>query len=151
LHVPSSTISEPLGRQIRILDENGDYIDSDPAEFVLNSFLPGGFKIRYRGRMWMCPWQFAVGRQVIQGSNLTWAQLTLDEPGTPVRPQHPHLGTAPLRQRLDTFLAERTDLTVDRRNELLNLIGQNATLASVSSIRLQDVGSATNRRFTLDE
>jgi hypothetical protein len=151
LRVPPSTISEPLGRQIRVLNDSGTYIGSDPAEFILGSFLPGGFKIRYNGRMWMCPWQPAPGYHVNPGSNLTWAALVLREPGAAFQTDNPHLETARPRRRLDAFLAESTDLASERRDELLELIGQNASLASISAVHLQEIGGATARRFTLDE
>ena len=104
LRVPASTIAQPLGRHIRVLNETGDYVDSDPAEFVLRNFLPGGFKIRYKGRLWMAPWKSA--RPAEAGSNLAWASLEIDEPGGR-RPNLPDLDVAKPRRTLSTFLADR--------------------------------------------
>jgi hypothetical protein len=152
LRVPAGTLSEPLGRKVRLMDsEQRTEIGADPAEFALNCFLPGGFKIRYEGNLWMAPWEAPVGWQVPAGTNRTWAAIVVEEPDVVVRPPHPHLETGRQRQPLAAFLSGETDLAPERQAELLALLGSDATLASVAALHLQRLGRPAQRSFVLDE
>jgi len=154
LRVPKTTISIPLGRHVRVLEVAAlpggpeALLGSEPAEFALASFLPGGFKIRYDGKLWMAPWVHAAGAPVpALGGHLTWAATR-----------------GQLRLALSTASAAATgagedtagallasgDLGPRRRAEVLSALGgANCTIAVVAGLVVTSTGKRS-RQFTLD-
>src|SRR5262249_28096464 len=73
LCVPDSIIPVPLGRHVQLLrSSDRTLLDLEPAEFALRSFLPGGFKIRFQGRLWMAPWIPVPDKPADPKSNRVW-------------------------------------------------------------------------------
>ena len=52
LIVPSTFIPEPVGGTIDVYQRAGSRIDSEPTDFILMNFLPGGYKKRWWFRMY---------------------------------------------------------------------------------------------------
>ncbi len=57
--VPSSFIPEQVGGNVSVKSTRGAYLDHEPLDLVLGSFLPGGYKRRYRFDMWTGNWDDA--------------------------------------------------------------------------------------------
>ncbi|MCO8242977.1 hypothetical protein [Haladaptatus sp. AB643] len=55
--VPSSFISEQVGGNVSVQSQSGEYLDHEPLELMLGSFLPGGFKRRWRFDIWTGNWE----------------------------------------------------------------------------------------------
>ncbi|WP_336365133.1 hypothetical protein [Halalkalicoccus salilacus] len=50
--VPSSFIPEQVGGNVSVTSASGGFIDNEPLDLMLSSFLPGGFKRRWKFDMW---------------------------------------------------------------------------------------------------
>jgi hypothetical protein len=50
--VPSSFIPEQVGGNVSVTNTNGGFLDSEPVDLMLSSFLPGGYKRRWDFDMW---------------------------------------------------------------------------------------------------
>lgn len=50
--VPSSFISEQVGGNVSVTNRSGVFLDNEPLDLMLSSFLPGGFKRRWEFDIW---------------------------------------------------------------------------------------------------
>ena len=150
LRIPRGTIPEPLGRDISLYDDNETEVGRDPAEFALNSFLPGGFKIRFQNHLWAAPWEPSTGWIAPTGTNLSQAVLRVAEPNRPRPEGIPDLIAREQRAPVFSYLARETDLEQDRQRELLTELGNDSDIVIVGGLRLRDLGRPIVRRFTLD-
>lgn len=50
--VPSSFIPEQVGGNVSVTNTSGGFLDSEPLDLMLGSFLPGGFKRRWNFDIW---------------------------------------------------------------------------------------------------
>lgn len=50
--VPSSFIPEQVGGNVSVTNAGGGFLDNEPLDLMLSSFLPGGFKRRWEFDMW---------------------------------------------------------------------------------------------------
>lgn len=50
--VPSSFIPEQVGGNVSVTNASGGFLDNEPLDLMLSSFLPGGFKRRWEFDMW---------------------------------------------------------------------------------------------------
>lgn len=50
--VPDSFISEQVGGNVSVVNANGGFLDNEPLDLMLGSFLPGGFKRRWDFDIW---------------------------------------------------------------------------------------------------
>jgi len=50
--VPSTFISEQVGGNVSVVNANGGFLDNEPLDLMLSSFLPGGFKRRWDFDIW---------------------------------------------------------------------------------------------------
>lgn len=150
LRLPRGTIPEPLGRDVALYSDSDDEIGRDPAEFALNAFLPGGFKIRFKNHLWAAPWEPAAGWTAPAGTRLSQAVLRVAEPNQPRTVDVPDLVARQPRIPAAAYLAQETELSQDRQQEFLAELGPDADIAIVSRLRLRDLGSPTTRRFALD-
>jgi hypothetical protein len=149
LRLPRGTIPEPLGREVALYSDMENEIGRDPAEFALNTFLPGGFKIRFKNRLWAAPWEPPIGWTAPVGTRLSQAVLRLAEPDRPQSAEVPDLVARQQRVPAATFLAQETELSQDRQQEFLTELGSDADIVIVSRLRVRDLGSPTIHHFTL--
>lgn len=50
--VPDSFISEQVGGNVSVVNTNGGYLDTEPLDLMLSSYLPGGYKRRWNFELW---------------------------------------------------------------------------------------------------
>jgi len=50
--VPDTFISEQVGGNVSVVNANGGFLDNEPLDLMLSSFLPGGFKRRWDFDIW---------------------------------------------------------------------------------------------------
>lgn len=50
--VPSTFISEQVGGNVSVVNASGGFLDSEPLDLMLGSFLPGGYKRRWSFEIW---------------------------------------------------------------------------------------------------
>jgi hypothetical protein len=139
LCVPGTTIPEPLGRHVLIRDVNGRTLGDEPAEFALGCFLPGGFKIRYNGELWMAPWEPAPGAPDPPGKHITWAttRRLLNNSG------------GNFQEEEVANVLNQSDLSDTRRQEWLKTFGAECLIVPVREMQLQSLGRVRQRRFLL--
>src|SRR5262249_19417768 len=116
----------------------------------LNTFLPGGFKIRFKNRLWAAPWEPPAGWTAPAGRRLSHAVLRLREPDRPPVAEIPDLVARQPRVSAASYLARETELRQDRQQEFLAEFGSDADIVIVNRLRLRDLGQPTTRRFALD-
>ena len=142
LRVPSGTIPTPLGRHVDLdlfntSDGNRQTIgtETEAAEAALQYFLPGGFKIRYQGKLWMAPWN-AVGGRPPRGS-VTFAATSSQLRGT---------GSDVAFESL----MEDSPLTGIACQDLMNRLGPGCHIRYVHSLEIDCLGRPKGRSFSLD-
>ena len=150
LILPAGTIPQPLGRDIVLFDNHENEIGRDAAEFALNVFLPGGFKIRFNNRLWAAPWEPPPGWIAPIGTRLSQAALQISEPGRARPPGTPDVWARQVRTSVATFLAQQTELDQARQDELLAQTGSTADIVIVHGLQLRDLGPPVARKFSLD-
>ncbi|RKG75857.1 DEAD/DEAH box helicase [Corallococcus exercitus] len=143
LHIPSTTISIPVGRHIDMLERQQGRplrrVTREPTEFALRAFLPGGFKVRYDGQLWMAPWQPAAN--LVPTGNVTWAATRAQlheshKPGSPVTLLE---------------LLKETNLEEGTRRQVLSTVGEDGVLVFPTGLEIQSLGRQLARTFQLDE
>ncbi|MCL4206660.1 MAG: DEAD/DEAH box helicase [Pirellulaceae bacterium] len=139
LCVPRSTIPEPLGRRVLIRSLDGQTLGEEPAEFALGCFLPGGFKIRYNGVLWMAPWERALGAPPTPGPHVTWAATR----------SYLNSGGGLLHEEEAASVLESSDLNGARRQECLQALGAGCLVLPVREVQLQSLGQVRQRKFLL--
>lgn len=143
LHIPSTTISTPVGRHVDMLERQHGrplhWVAREPTEFALRAFLPGGFKVRYDGQLWMAPWQPAAN--LVPTGNVTWAatRAQLHESHKPGSP-------ATLLE-----LLKETNLEESTRRQILSAAGEDGVVVFPSGLEIQSLGRQLSRTFQLDE
>jgi hypothetical protein len=150
LRLPGSTIAEPLGRDVELYAEGGANVGRDPAEFALNVFLPGGFKIRFNSRLWAAPWEPPRGWRPVPGTQLSRAAMSIEEPERPSPNVTADIRAREGRRSLRDFLLEHGSVASERRDQLVQRLGADAAVVLVSGLKVKEVGGIRNRRFTFD-
>jgi hypothetical protein len=136
VYVPSTTIPVPIGRYVDVVDTNGQHLDVEPAEFALKCFLPGGFKIRYGSRLWMAPWTDVPSKPRDAESTRIWVATDSN-----------------IVARKQYSLVDALDKsTFDQRqkDEIQTLLGGDCLVAEVGTLRLQNLGKARHRKFSMN-
>lgn len=141
LRIPQTTIPVPLGRFVQVMKaDSEELLDAEPAEFALHTFLPGGFKIRYHGRLWMAPWDEVPEKP--KEHNRGWANIA------------PYLVDAP-RDDVPVTAHELTEaaglLSSSKAAEVLETLGEDCLLVPVAGVKVADLGRGRTRTFQLDE
>jgi len=138
LRLPTSTIPEPLGRTLRAhcIDGNRTTLAAEPAEFLLRTFLPGGFKIRYDGKLWMGPWEAVPGKPPV--GNRMWVEAA----------KYIHEA---LRQNIPNNMEDLLDAASEEvRERLLTSLTPECRVIPVSGLDVHLAGPGRSRSFQLD-
>ncbi|WP_044185098.1 DEAD/DEAH box helicase [Hyalangium minutum] len=143
MHIPATTLSTPVGRYVDMLERPQGrplrWVAQEPTEFALRAFLPGGFKARYDGQLWMAPWQPSAN--LVTTGNVTWAATRaqiheLYKPGNPIT-------------LID--LLKEANLEEGTQRQILSAAGEDSVVVFPAGLEIRPLGRQMSRSFQLDE